>query len=364
MKKKLLTLLPLLLIPFTVSACQNKKASLTYGTYIKSDLNSLYSLTTAELLEKAKDKKEVFLLAVYQDKYSEDCLCWNTYKNIIVTYINTYHESVYTYNAHYQTDEVKGLHIDKTKVSDPALYVFNGEKLIVKFSYTNNQDKAIFEDTTAEAMETRIHRKVNKPTMYLVDEDFMNEHYTKDKDFSVLFYRSACGDCRYVVPNVIIPYINKHTIAKNLYLFDMQKQYELSRSEDASDEEKAHYKNLKDKYGLSKDGDGAFGYKTGVVPTIQYVKQGMIDGAAVYFNDTISKKDDGTFYISDSYYSGERLNYLKYLKDVDKNISVLKGKEIKEGVLSTPSNTYYWSQEAASKFHKPLLEAFFDYYML
>lgn len=362
MKKNILALLPFLLVSFSISGCAKDQASLTYGTYIKSDINSLREITTYELLDKV-NQKEVFLLAVYQDKYSDDCLCWNTFKNVIVNYINTYHECVYTYNAHYQSDAIKNLNIEKRQDSDPALYIFNGDKLISKFSYTNNQDKAIFEDTTAEAMKTRVHRKVNKPTMYYVDEGFMEREYSIADQLCVLYYRSGCGDCKYVIPNVIIPYINRHSLKKNLFLFDIQSQYEEAVKEGATNEDKARYQELKDRHGLSEKGNATFGYQNGVVPTIQYVIKGKIDGATVYFNDSISKKEDGTFYLSNSYYSKERLPNLKYLKGYDKYPAVLKDMEIKEGVLTTPSNTYYWSQEVASRYHKPLLEAFFDYYM-
>ena len=81
---------------------------------------------------------------------------------------------------------------------------------------------------------------------------------------------------------------------------------------------------------------------------------------AVYFNDTIAQKEDGTFYIADSYYTKERLPYLKYLKGSNPN--VLKDMTLKDGVLKS-KNGYYWSQEAASKYHKPLFEAFLDYYI-
>lgn len=363
MKKRLLTLLPLLVIPFSINACSSSKASLTYGTYIKSDASSLKELTNDELKNKATEDKEVFLLAVYQDKYSDDCLCWNTFKNVIANYTNTYHEVVYTFNAFNQDDSIKKLNIEKREDSTPLLYVFNGDKLVVKFSYANNQDKAIFEDLKGEAMNTRVHRKVNKPTMYFINEEWMTTNYTATEELCLLFFRSACGDCKYVIPNVIIPYINKYQLNKNLLLFDIQSQYNDARKEGATAEEKEHYQNLKDKYGLSEKGNATYGYQNGVVPTIQYVKNGKLEDASVYFNDAIEKKEDGTFYISNSYYSEERLKDLKYLSKLPKEQSVLKGKEVKTGVISNQKGGYYWSQEEASKSHRPLLEAFFDYYM-
>ena len=363
MKKKLLTLLPLLLVPFTLTGCEQDKVALTYGTLIKNDIYSLTEITTSQLLTKAKDDQEVFLLAVYQGKYSETCLCWNTYLNVLAEYVNTNHEMVYIYNGQSQDDSIQKLGITKYEDSTPCLYIFDGEKKVASFSYRNSGDKAIFEDTTGEAMKTRVHKYIDKPTMYYVDEDYMEAHYKQDEKICVLFMRHGCGDCTYAIPNVIIPYIKRHSFATDLYLFDIQKQYDAARSEFATDDDKIHYQDLKDNYGLSTVGDEKFGFQNGVVPTIQFVKKGVVDGASIYFNDAVTKKEDGTFYVSNSYYSEERLPNLKYLKGHTSSPTVLKGMTITEGVLQNKNGGYYWSQDAASKFHRPLLEAFFDYYM-
>lgn len=364
MKKKLLPLLPLLLIPFTINACGSSKASLTYGTYIKSEASSLKELTTTELKNKAVEDKEVFLLAVYQDKNSDDCLCWNAFKNVIANYINTYHECVYTYNAHTQDESIKELKIEIREDSNPLLYIFNGEKIINKFSYGNSQDKAIFEDLEGEAMNTRVHRKVNKPTMYHVDEDWLGTNYSKLDELCILFFRNGCGDCKYVIPNVIIPYINNHKLKRQLYIFDMQPLYNEIVKNDTTDKEAlAHYQGIKNRYGLSKEGNPTYGYQNGVVPTIQYVKKGVIEDASVYFNDTLTRKDTTSFYVSESFYSEERLPNLKYLKGMSKEKAVLVGIEAKAGI-DVADGTIHWFQPEANKYHQPLLEAFFKYYML
>lgn len=364
MKKKLLPLLVLLLVPFGISACSSSKASLTYGTYIKSEPDSLKELSTTELKNKATEDKEVFLLAVYQDKYSDDCLCWNTFKNVIANYSNTYHEVVYTFNAYNQDIELKKLNIEKREDSTPLLYIFNGEKLITKFSYGNSQDKAIFEDLKGEAMNTRIHRKVNKPTMYHVNEEWLDENYTKTEELCLLFFRNKCGDCKYVMPNVIIPYIYSHNIKKQLYVFDIQPLYDLITKDGRTDKDAlARYQALKEKYGLSEAGNPTYGYQNGVVPTIQYVKNGKLEDASVYFNDSLGRKDTTSFYVLESFYSEERLPNLKYLKGMSKEQAVIEGKPAK-AVINAADGTIYWNQSEADQYHRPLLEAFLKYYML
>ena len=87
--KKIL-LLPLLILPM-MTACDTgktqEKVSLTYGTIMEDgNKDAIKELSNSELLVKARDQQEVFLLAVYQDQYSEECLCWKTFKDVLKTY--------------------------------------------------------------------------------------------------------------------------------------------------------------------------------------------------------------------------------------------------------------------------------------
>lgn len=355
--------LVLLLIPLSfglLTGCSNSKAHLTFGTYINQDLNSLKVLDNVELKTKA-DNNETFMLAVYQGLYSDDCLCWQTYQNIIVSYMNTYHECVYLYDAQGQDESVSNLNIAKTKESEPYLYIFKGQKKLAIYSYKNNKDESLFKD--ADIMNEKVHKFITKPNAYYVDDDFLKENLSKNDQSIVAFVRRGCGDCNYVIPNYIIPYINKHDISKNIWIFDMQDLYDLARSETASEDEKALYQGVKDRYGLSSKNE-IFGYQNGVVPTIQYYEKDVLKDATVFFNDEVSKKEDGSFYISESYYSEERLNNLSYLKDSKVN-GVIKNMSIKDNsVMQTKSGAYYWLQSEAAKYHGPILNAFLDYYLL
>ena len=358
--KKYIFILPIVLLPLLTS-CNKEKAPLTYGTYVETNIRSLRELSNEELLTKTRDEEETFLLAVYQGDYSLTCDCWNTFQNVVVNYVNTYHESVYLYNAYNQDEQLANLRIEKIRDSAPYLYIFKGEETLAKYSYNNRNQKAIFENTNGKAMYNAVHKVITAPTMYYVDETYLDSQIMDDKDLIVLFMRRGCGDCKYVIPNVIISYINENHPKDKLYLFDMQDSYDLSKKEDATEEEKSQYQSLKNYYALSEKGSSKHGYKDGVVPTIQCIKKGKIADASVYFNDEISKKEDGTFYVSDSYYSEERLEHLSYLKNCQFQ-TVLKDMPINEGVLENPNGGYYWSQEVASRYHTPILKAFLGYY--
>ena len=357
--KKLL-LLPLLVLPLLTGCDGNKveeKCRLTFGSKMQEgNEDAIKELSNSELLVKTRDQQEVFLLAVYQDRYSEDCLCWKTYKEVLKTYCYKYWGIVYTNNAHNQDETLSHLKIEKLNTSTPYLYIFNGEKLVKKFSHANNKQRKIFEDTSAEEMRTQITKYVDNPSLYYVDE----ENISKSEPQVVMFMRSGCSDCKYALEEVIIPYINYINICRPIFLFDMQKYYDLSKYPDASEEEKTYYQNLKNRYGLSEAEDNPFGYQQGVVPTIQCRDYSGVKAAAVYFNDVVDKREDGSYYISDSYYSEER----KELPTEPYTFpNVLKGMTLKEGVIEN-NGKYYWSQKAANKYHKENFVAFLNAFNL
>ena len=133
MKKKILLSIIIPLVFASLSGCTAKeKYRLTFGTQIQQDLTTVKELTTAQLLDKAKNEKEVFLLATYQGSYSQDCLCWATFQNVIVSYMNRSNEIVYTYDTQtIDKDAIENLvsqfHID-TKQLEENLEIFFKKK--------------------------------------------------------------------------------------------------------------------------------------------------------------------------------------------------------------------------------------------
>ena len=363
MKKKIL-LLPLLSMALSLlTGCGSNKALLTYGTYINQNVNTLNEITNSELYEKAFNEEETFLLAVYQGDNSLYCNCWITYESVIANYVNNYHENVYVFNAHDQKEEIKDLNINVFEDdSVPYLYIFKGKKKLASFSYNNKLNKNIFSDESSKTMYNSVHKHIKAPVMYYVDDAYLDFNLNKANEAFVLYVRKSCGDCKYVLPNVIIPYINNHTIKKEIWVFDMQSYYDLSRSPIASEEEKAQYQNIKNKYKLSASASEKYGYLNGVVPTIQYYKSGELKSAAVYFNDVVSVNEEGEPYISDSFFRFERMNYLVYLVDFH-NYCIFVDRNIKDEAGQTATGNYYWQQEKAAVYYTPLWNKFLDYYM-
>ena len=363
MKNKILVL-PLLSIGLSLlTGCDSSKALLTYGTYINQTVNSLEEISNDELYEKAFNEEETFLLAAYQGDNSLYCNCWITYESVIANYVNNYHERVYVFNAHDQDEKIKDLNISKFEDdSVPYLYIFKGKKKLASFSYNNKVEKTVFSDMSSKTMYSSVHKYIKKPSMYYVDDAYLDSNLNKASEAVVLYVRKGCGDCKYVLPTVIIPYVNNHKMKKDIWLFDMQYYYDLSKNPLASEDDIAQYQSIKDKYKLSASSSEKFGYLNGVFPTIHYYKNGELKGAAVYFNDVVSVNDDGEPYISDSFFKFERMNYLTYLVDFHKEC-IFVNRNIKNEAGQMPNGNYYWLQEKAAVLYTPLWNKFLDYYM-
>ena len=121
------------------------------------------------------------------------------------------------------------------------------------------------------------------------------------------------------------------------------------------------YDQMKKSYKLTAEASPEFGFANGVVPTFHYYEKGVLKDASVYFNDEIAQKEDGSYYISDSFYSEERLTSIKYANNVEHNVLMCMNLP-NEDVLSYEGN-FYWSQEKAAAYHTPLLKAFLDLYL-
>ena len=357
MKNKLI-LVPVISLAFAVlTGCTNKKANLTFGTYIEQSLDTLKPLDTSDMLSKAYSE-ETYILATYQGMYSEECLCWSTFQNVIVNYMNKYHEKVYLFDTNNYGDLQIDLGIEEYKDSTPALYVFHGKEKMGNFTYKNSKDKPIFSDLNAEAMYERIHTIIREPILFEVDDEYLSDSINISSETIALFIRSSCHDCSYSLNNVIVPYINKRTITKEILVFDLEDYFKQSAISSTINNQ---YQVIKDKYGLSENSNKRYGYGNGYVPTIQYYRGGYLKDASVFFNDEVLQKEDGTYYVSRSFYSNDRLTSLSYCENIEYNI--LEGITLSENdIANTSSGHAYWLQEKAAVYHTPLLEAFLDYY--
>lgn len=339
--KRFLLLIPYLILG--VSACStNNKFTLSYGTYKDDNAIEINYADLGTII----NNKESFLLTVHP--LDESCTCWRDFKRVQKEYVETYRTIIYQINiSEFNNNSTYGIKV----VNDaPTFTLFKKGKLYKEYQYNSNVSLFKYTD--------KLHEEVSKytyiPSLYKVDLDYLKDviNNKKEKTTLIHFTRESCPDCSYCLPNALIPYIEtKHQLANKIYLLD------LDEYKDISDEVKATFQ-------LAEATNSAFGYKTGVVPTTQVYKQGVLKDASVYVNDSIAKKDNGEYYIKETYYTTARSKNLSYLDNIKTPVLenlVLTVKDITK--YEYEGGEYlFWNYESASKYHTPLLYAFLDMY--
>ena len=344
MKKKLILTLLAPMMCLSLAGCHsNIGMKLTYGTYIVSEDDSIcdavkidYSGLKARMDESGVYHNENFLLTIAP---TNGCICWAKFQGVLKQFIKDTHYLVYQINCdEFGENNQYGLTFQEGHVT--FAIVKNG--VIVK-QYTSGE---VLE--SKEALKTEVNKFVKAPELYYVDEPFLNEAIKTGETTLVQYMKHSCGDCNYVDPNVLWPYVHKNTLKTKMYVIDID-----------GFEDEYEYQGFKDRYLLSKALSTEFGYDTGYVPTFQYYERGKIKSASVFFNDSVEKVADG-YEVSNSYYTSERLANLDYAKNVTTN--VLKGLTLQEDDVISFKGKYYWKQASATTYHTPLLEAFLKTY--
>lgn len=339
-----------LLLAANLSGCSsNKKVDILFGDM---HAESLTTLSYGKLKEKV-DSKESFMLTV---QYSDNCGCWSDSKPIIERYIKEKHVNVY----HIKLEELDGNNnrfgIEIISGNVTFAIFKDGE---VKSSTTTKEDTLKIYDSFVSYVESVIQL----PKMYYVSlEDVNNLYKSTDKNI-IYFSRSTCGDCSWMDSNGLKSWSQKTTkYSKTIYVLDCD-QAGIRYKEDGKTVDKEQWQAFKHTYGLSTQNNPTYGYETGVVPTF-YLIQGsetavnFLSGCVV-FNDSIKKAEDGNYYVTNSYYTGERLPNLQYV-DSGVKTKVLKGMKVESGVIDNGQYAY-WDHPAAEEYHNVFLEKFLDW---
>ncbi len=342
-----------LLFGANLGACSNNnKADLLFGDM---HAESLTTLSYGQLKEKV-DSKESFMLAV---QYSDNCGCWSDAKPVIERYIKEKHVNCY----HIKLAELDGndnrFNIEIISGNVTLAIFKDGE---VKKCTTTKEDSLKVYDSFVSFVESVIQL----PKMYYINlEDLNNLYKTPEKNI-VYFSRATCGDCSYVNTSGLKSWSAKtKDYSKKIYVLDCDQPGIRYNTEGVYD--KDQWQAFKHTYGLSTLNNPTYGYDTGYVPSF-YLIQGSEAGVSflsgsVTFNDSIAKGEDGAYYVTNSYYTEERLPNLAYI-DSKVKTKVLKGMKVSEGVVEKEyeGKTYAtWDHPAAEKYHNIFLEKFLDW---
>ena len=356
MKNKKTLFLTLLLAVSTLSGCGNSAAKTPIN--IGSKLESIKELNReVDLLALLSSKiGEGVLLATYSKSMSSGCSCWTGFKEEILNkYVKLNNVPIYFFDTDKISDTtIKKYGIKQLTSSDPQFYVFEGGKK--KHAYKALDSKI----STYKKFQNEMNRILEIPEkfkIFYVDENFLFSTGVNQFDAEntvLLTERNACGDCSYIIPNVIVPYVKEHDLKTEILVIDIQEQN--WNGNDGED-----YLNMIKKLQLSEESNPTFGYGRGYVPTIQYYQKSTLKDACVSFNDVLVNEGDH-FVVSQSYYTQERVENLSFLKNSQIENKVLKGLNVPASDVNPSYN--FWTHEAASKYHTPILEAFLNTYCL
>lgn len=365
-------LLTTVLGSLSLASCKKDEViNLAYGSID----NSLKEINYTELATMINDE-DSFILAITSS--SLGCGCWSTFKNqVLLPYQNTNHVMIYYinhqefYDASQKLMDTFGL----TITIDPGFGLFS--KGVLKYTEKYSSKNYVF--SKQEYFVEYMSEKVRLPHVYYISKELLDELYKGNKSFNIMFSRSNCGDCKYVLKNGLLDYaLGKDKNPDNcLYILECEDVYvkyggtsvklrEYDSEGNLTPASQARWQTFKDEYGLSNVNNETFGYNTGSVPTFMHVepngssKSGsVIKDQAVYFNDVVSLVD-GKYVVTDSYYTNERQNSLGYISNV--NTKVLKGLELSANDVTAYGEFISWNHDAAEKYHTPLLNAFLDKY--
>jgi hypothetical protein len=376
-KKPLLLFAPSLILVTLSGACSTTtvdQVPITFGQLYDSSLLSsneaFVSLTHAELTSLASNGYN-FVLLVYNA--NSTCTCWHLFRETIGTYMAATNLRIYLIDYQQFTDEESfGLTVSST---EETIAIF--EDGAPRYQRTRDGTEDSFANTYSvfkEWMDARVHAS----DMIYVTEDQLDELYEGDEAFTVGFLRSTCGDCAYV-DNYFLKEFNasdnnvSYVIECDVEGIRYYNGIAPGNTTDPTDAALAlaQWQSFKDEYGLSTTYDVTFGFDTGYVPTWYHInpagfdaandhKAEAIDDGDVWVNDSLTAASDGTYTVTNTYFTEERLTSLEAVRTSEVTTKVLFGLS----VPSTDVDSYGgWTHAAAAVYHDPLLNAFLTSYV-
>ena len=339
--KKLFLLAVFTLITLPLAACSNSehKTKLSFGNLAN---NEVMDLSYQEIISKVDSGENMIISSYYG--YVTSCQCQSIFDEILKEYISTTHYLIYSFNNEEMEVSKDKYGFMNFNYSVPSIYIVDSGKIVHSFFYNQKAYEKIF--TNSDALKQRIGKYCIDPDYYYVDEQYIDNNINKEEKIGICYIRKSCPDCSYLIPNFLIPYNKNKDIKVKTWIFDLDPYYESE-----------NYQLIKEKYHLSYESNNQFGYSNGKVPTVQYYENGILKSACVYFNDVVSYSNEEDYYfISETYYTEERVSALSYLT----NEYVLNNKKLQKEEVVLP----YWINSYAAMIHNQIIECFYNYYFI
>ncbi|MCR4562601.1 MAG: hypothetical protein K5694_05310, partial [Bacilli bacterium] len=291
----------------------------------------------------------------------DGCTCFSEYEASLVKYCKSENALIYTTKP-VEFDggrELYGLKVSSASGYETMAIFVDGE-LKYQRQREGEHDEWSNNPTT---FSTWMRQRIDYSDMLYINIDQFETLKAELPQFTIGWMRADCGDCSYVERNFLKTF-NLQDRATS-YVIDCDVPGIRLNEDGSVNQEK--WQLFKDEHFLSTVNNEALGYGTGYVPTWQHVVSGQVDDMEVYFNDSVTKKEDGTFYVSQTYWDDSRNHeFFNYLSEgTTTNILNLEVPEEDIETYDYPGyGTFHmWKQEAAAKYHDKLLNDYLSFYL-
>ena len=216
-------------------------------------------------------KKESFILYIKQ----AGCMSCKAFAPILESWINETKINVYSIERARIPNDSK-LHFRFT----PTVQIFKDGEMIDSQDPVNTKTK-MFNNITE--LKKYFNKYVIENNQLFISDATLDSMIENKETFLIYFSWKSCGDCQMMNKMFLDEYLYD-TKDKNQTLYVIEVDPWRSQKTDNPEV----WENFTSKYHLSKVSDDEFGYRTGVVPTIQYYVNGELNDAVVYFNDVLT----------------------------------------------------------------------------
>ncbi|CDD93076.1 unknown [Coprobacillus sp. CAG:826] len=282
MKKKLGTFLFIISSIFSLSSCQDKKDKIIIER--EENITDFIKLSSTDYGTMIRNKRSFILT------YGSQCVCYTNFKDVLRNIMKNNDLRMYEMNIN---DLDKVVSYKEVKTYDPGLLLVQNGIIQYSFDVNKKWEKEIYAsdmNKAAQSVKKNLEKYCyfNSP-FYEVNKEKALEKINSKETVYIYYMRNTCSDCklfhRYFLNDWILK--GQYDPTKKIYNFDIDPYREV----DEAYNETESYIEFKNTFQLSVAGNPHFGYKTGVVPTVQKYENGQLIKMAVIYNDDINMEN-------------------------------------------------------------------------
>lgn len=280
MKKKLGVFLFIISSIFSLTSCQEKKDKIIIEK--EENISDLIHLTTNDFTRMIS-QSESFIIS-YGESQCTTCI---SFKSILKNIAIEKELRIYEMDI---SDYLNAPFAKNYQYYNLGLVLIQDGEMKYNFSAIKKWDKEISsfnKESSIQTVKTDLEKYcfLDSP-FYEIDKEKALEKIQNEKEVYIYYMRKTCGDCKSFHQHFLNQWIldGKYDSNKKIYNFNIDPYREITDG----GLEAPSYVEFKNTFQLSLEGNATFGYKTGVVPTVQKYVNGQLTKMAVIYNDEIN----------------------------------------------------------------------------